>query len=265
MCISELLDRGCPLPLVEVVKKGAAAGLTAEEILTEMKEKHRTREAIQAIEVVTRHQASSQLWHDHRRGMVTASIAHTCMTRSVTLLKSHHPPKLEPLMNLILRTKTVQTQAMLHGIRKEATAIDSYTKKLESLGHKLSVQTVGLVVLPEAPFIGCSPDGIVSFQCACCMGTKVLLEVKCPTKLENAFLNFDAKSLKRDYETQVNVQMGVCNVKRTHFFVFVDTGCNSLIELSFDAGKFQKFVSAVSEVYTRYVVPEFIKIVLSRS
>lgn len=36
----------------------------------------------------------------------------------------------------------------------------------------------------------------------------VLLEVRCPTKLENSFSNFKKRALKREYKTQVNVQMG---------------------------------------------------------
>lgn len=124
------------------------------------------------------------------------------------------------------------------------------------------MQSVGLVILPETPFIGCSPDAIVSFQCACCSGTKVLLEVKCQKKLENAFLNFETKVLKSDYDTQINVQMGVCNIMKTHFFVFVDNSCNSLTEVAFHCEKFKRFVSTVGEVYVQYVLPDLITRVL---
>ena len=96
-------------------------------------------------------------------------------------------------------------------------------KKLKH--NDLSIADSGLVINPQWPFIGASPDGIVS--CACC-GTGVL-EIKCPNchqgtdirtpaiedsgfclKIVDGLLRLDHS---HSYYYQVQSQLFVCGVE----------------------------------------------------
>ncbi|KAK7499783.1 hypothetical protein BaRGS_00008874 [Batillaria attramentaria] len=65
---------------------------------------------------------------------------------------------------------------MLH----EGTARRAYMKAAQQEHEGLTVEKSGLIVNPDFPFVGASPDGIVS--CACCGARSVCLEIKCPFK-----------------------------------------------------------------------------------
>ena len=62
------------------------------------------------------------------------------------------------------------------GCSHEKDATDSYKKYAIQHHHDFEVQQAGLFLDKEIPFIGASPDGIIS--CKCCW--KGVLEVKCP-------------------------------------------------------------------------------------
>ena len=108
---------------------------------------------------------------------------------------------------------------MRAGIVKESAARSAYKVWQEALGHTVEVRQRGLVLHEEFPVIACSPDDLAVFSCRCCKGKEVILEIKCPTKLENSFKCFDSLEPKLEYCTQLNVQMTVCHVKEAHFFL----------------------------------------------
>lgn len=106
----------------------------------------------------TRMQSSSQLWHDARKLRITASTAKKVPKRSTTdprkFLKEHLYPTF---------TGNTATQ---HGKENEIKVITL----MESRGH--TVEKRGLVVHPDYPWLGASPDGILD--------STQLLEIKCP-------------------------------------------------------------------------------------
>lgn len=215
--------------------------------------------AVSQVEAATRSQATSPAWHTYRKGLVTASIGHTCFTKARTILRAKADVNVAPLLSLILRSNPVSTPAMRAGVEKEGPAKELYIEKLRAAGHEASIEEVGLLLLKDFPLVGCSPDGIVSFSCHCCKGRKVLLEVKCPGKLENAFSNFSKRQVKIEYITQVNVQMAVSGIYSTNFFVYVDKNTFCLRHIVFDAVKFEEFKETIHEVYERYVFNELLQ------
>ncbi|CAN8022977.1 unnamed protein product [Ixodes persulcatus] len=128
---------------------------TSDEVIHHLCRVYGSDEVLRNIEESTRSQASSPAWHSYRKGLVTASIARTCMTKAKTFLRSKTPASVSPFLSLILRTNTITTAAMRAGIEKEPKAKLKYLKLLESEGHRAVIRNVGLMLLKEFPLIGC--------------------------------------------------------------------------------------------------------------
>lgn len=128
----------------------------------------------------------------------------------------------------------------------------------EALGHTVEVHQRGLILHEEFPIIGCSPDGWVVFSCKCCEGKEVILEIKCPTKLENSFKCFDNLEPKLEYCTQLNVQMAVCKVKEAHFFVFCSDTLFSCAFVQYDSCAFEEFKDVIISMYKESVISELL-------
>lgn len=128
-----------------------------------------TPEQANMVELKTRGQSKCKLWYEQRAGRITASVLqkvlHTDFSKpSVSLLKSICYPHATKFFSV----------ACEYGQQHEADALRIYSMKIT---HPLfELQWSGLVLDTENPFIGASPDGIIS--CSCC--GKGLVEVKCP-------------------------------------------------------------------------------------
>ncbi|KAH9382183.1 hypothetical protein HPB48_013334 [Haemaphysalis longicornis] len=76
---------------------------------------------------------------------------------------------------------------MARGQRMEGEAKQHILQILRAEGHGAKLEDHRLSIYPDCPFVGSSPDGVSAFDCSCCSGRRVLIEVKCPTKVENYF------------------------------------------------------------------------------
>ena len=123
------------------------------------------------IELSTRDQAQSKTWFRFRAGHVTASkfkaAAHTDLSQpSQSLLKSICYPESYKFSN----------KATKWGCNHEKTAREAYFHKAVKSNLNLTLTDRGLVIHPQYPHLGASPDGFV--KCYCC-GSGVI-EIKCP-------------------------------------------------------------------------------------
>jgi hypothetical protein len=130
-----------------------------------------TNEQARNIEASTRDQAQSKTWFRYRAGRVTASkfkaAAHTDLSQpSQYLIKSICYPESYRFSN----------KATRWGCEHEKTAREAYFHKVASNHLNLTINERGLVIHPEYPHLGASPDGYV--KCYCC-GCGVI-EIKCP-------------------------------------------------------------------------------------
>ena len=86
----------------------------------------------------------------------------------------------------------------------------------------MSVRETGFHVRVDYPFLGASPDGIVSCDCH----DQKLLEIKCPSKYEDGFLNWENDKdfpLAKDHSlkiSQVQLQMFICKISRVDFLLY---------------------------------------------
>ncbi|XP_047246219.1 uncharacterized protein LOC124883253 [Girardinichthys multiradiatus] len=116
----------------------------------------------------TQVQSASQLWHNARKLRLTASTAKRVPKRSTT-----NPQK---CINEHLHPTFMGSKATKYGKENEDKAI----QLMEAQGH--TVERRGLVLCPDHPWFGASPDGILD--------SAQLLEIKCPLKSAMSLAEF---------------------------------------------------------------------------
>ena len=179
-----------------------------------------------AVEQETRQQSSSKLWFKFRAGRITASrMKQACHTDtampSLSLIKMICYPEAYKFVS----------KATQWGCNHEATACDQYRLHQGSLHQKFTLRQSGLVLHPDWPHLGASPDSII--QCECC-GPGVL-EIKCPFCRKDEDVDAITSSSKscliassdgsshldrnHRYYYQVQTQLFICNVEYCDFCV----------------------------------------------
>ena len=186
-----------------------------------------TKEQASNREASTRDQAKSKTWFLYRAGRVTASkfkaAAHTDLSQpSQSLINSVCYPE---------RYK-FSSKATRWGCDHEKTAREAYFHKVVLCHLNLTITDRGLVIHPDYPYLGATPDGFV--KCSCC-GCGVI-EIKCSFSCnDRSFLqaigekNFclersedDSFVLKKQhaYFYQCQLQMQMCAVYFCDFVIW---------------------------------------------
>ncbi|KAG9266390.1 hypothetical protein AMEX_G19011 [Astyanax mexicanus] len=143
------------------------------------------------IEASTQEQSSCADWHVLRQPRVTAS-----RFREVCHVKGQSSA--ESLAERIIRG-TRQTAEMKRGVEMESGAASEYCKMLN-----VNYTPCGLVIHPDAPWLGASPDGVVFDPTE--YPQFGLVEIKCP----NVKNYIDCKYLHMEY--------GCSKLKKTHAY-----------------------------------------------
>ncbi|CAN8001324.1 unnamed protein product [Ixodes pacificus] len=145
-----------PVPLMTLLHREATSldGKSFGEVLLLLCQVYGTDLAVSQVEAATRSQATSPTWHTYRKGLVTASIGHTCFTKARAILQANTDVNVAPLLSLILRSNPVSTPAMRAGVEKEGPANKLYIEKLRAVGHEASIEEVGLLLLKDFPLEG---------------------------------------------------------------------------------------------------------------
>ena len=173
------------------------------------------------VEKATRAQASCKLWFRYRTGRVTASrmkaVCATNVTKpSVSLIKAICYPE----------AMLFKSAATTWGCDHEREARTAYLKDMMTQHTHFEIRESGLVINPDYPCLGATPDGIVS--CDCC-GTGVV-ELKCPycakSATDHSCLTTDSSNCttlkhSHQYYYQVQTQLFVCDVTYADFVVWV--------------------------------------------
>ena len=114
----------------------------------------------------------------------------------------------------------------------------AYKVKLHEMGHtNVNVMKSGLVINPEYPWLGASPDGLVTDPTS--HDSNGLLEIKCPWKYHES-TPIEAASNKgfygrledgklflreqHQYYYQIQGQMAICSRKWCDFVIYTSTG-----------------------------------------
>ena len=176
----------------------------------------------------TKDQSNSLLWFDYRKGRITASVF-----GSVNKTSLEKPSK--SVIERILQPKPIpNVPALQWGRTNEDVARREYMSKISANHTCFDVRRTGLHLHQSYPYLGVSPDGIVS--CTCC-GTG-LLESKCPYSRRDIEPNcvddpqFYLKrtdlglslSIEHDYYLQVQGQLFLCDYQCCDFVRWTPKG-----------------------------------------
>ena len=264
----ETCDAYIPPSIVDL----AAECVSVEELYKKMDETF-TPNTSSLIEQATTEQGG-QFWEMQRRGRITASKFHRVHTRMKSYAKDSNI-NMEPLICDIMQYNPPPSglPALKYGRRMEGIAADKYKNVLVELGHKnVQVRKCGLFISSSVPFIGASPDRIVS--CVCC-GERVL-EIKCPLKSAHTHptqetvdcLQFVDGILKlktnHNYYTQIQGQMALTNIKRAHFFIFSVHGYH-LQEVVFDEAYWEEVSPNLSIFFNLFLAEELVTKIIQKN
>ena len=114
-----------------------------------------------AVEVSTKSQSKSRLWFNMRTGRVTAS-----KLRAVCVSDESTPPQSLIMSCCYPEMVRFKTSATSWGCKHENEARQKYALMSSSSHDHLSVHECGFFIHPDYPFVGASPDGLIS--CSCC-------------------------------------------------------------------------------------------------
>lgn len=199
---------------------------------------------------------SDEQWRKARKVRITASVCYELYTY---YNNDNGTRDWTQKLGSIIKPLEKKIPSLAYGKATEPLALQRYREK--NLQHKIA--TVGLVVDPSVPFLGCSPDGIVVDQ-------DKLLEIKCPTAGDKLPLNAIVGQLKyvyhRDgiyllrpkhaYYGQVQLSMYILKLKSTDFVIYSRFDNDYLcIKVNYDDKFVRDLISVLSNVYFNLFLP----------
>ena len=224
---SETEETTIPEPLTSVYDP-TAINLSNEELkirCTRAYEKYKNEFAQNQFSNISFHtcaELANPSWQLHRAGRITASICKEFFCTDHTQITNK--TLFEKIMQYTIRKPTNQMQ---YGSAMESSARDWYFATQKQKHVNLSVREAGFHVRVNYPFLGASPDGIVSCDCH----DQKLLEIKYPSKYEDGFLNWENDKdfpLAKDYSPktshqyyfQVQLQIFMCKFSSVDFLFY---------------------------------------------
>lgn len=219
------------------------------------------------IEEYTRDQNTVGSWMYTRKGKLTSS-------KFGEIYKQKQNTKPDSVLKTVLQYHEdgtrQETEHMKWGRTHEPAARRCYYNIMRKTHPGIEVKKSGLHLYNDAPYLGASPDGIVT--CPHCAEDEKegLLEVKCPSVHRNKTPEEECLqdtcfcrvvngqiTLKREhnYYFQVQGQMAVTGRKWCDFFVWTLKG-QSIERIHFDEDLWNKVMSKLTHFYVSAVVPE---------
>uniref|UniRef100_A0A1A8UK67 YqaJ viral recombinase domain-containing protein n=1 Tax=Nothobranchius furzeri TaxID=105023 RepID=A0A1A8UK67_NOTFU len=141
------------------------------ELCQEFQFEELTPSQVQAVETATRDQSASRIWFRQRAGRITAS-----KMRRVLRTSPQQPSKSLIMAICYPEAYRFTTDATSYGCQHESQARGAYEKLMGREHTGFSCVNSGLWLNPRWPYMGSSPDGVVTCDCH---GTGIC-EIKCP-------------------------------------------------------------------------------------
>ena len=209
---------------------------------------------------VTNAQSSSPVWNIHRIGRITSSIAKqafVCTDKNKTLLGK-----------VMQYASPLSVGAVNYGKQHEPIARRCFRNLMSSTHKNLKVVETGLHVYASAPYIGASPDGIVTCDCH----GRGILEVKCPLKYEAGLAGWEADKkfgvelngrVKEDHEHYYQMQLQMLATGTKHGFYFVWTKGRKqtdklVVFVEKDHSLCEKMLQKYKKLFLSLILPEII-------
>ncbi|XP_060753973.1 uncharacterized protein LOC132864548 [Neoarius graeffei] len=280
--IPRTLQLNLPKPLSELYDP-VCLGLSYPDLLLECEAAFQVlnidENQASSVEEETRKQAKSKLWFQMRAGRVTVSrfkaAARTDPANpSKSLIKQICYPqayKFTSAATEITNDTVIMngTQEKRWGCQHENEARNVYKAHVAMQHRDFMVEDSGLIISPDYPHLGASPDGKI--KCSCCgMG---ILEIKCPyckcgdtheqaaEDKDFCLQNMGGQiSLKRNhtYFYQVQAQLNISSSEYCDFVVLTQDNTLFIERIVKDADFFQQALENVTSFFKLGVLPELL-------
>ena len=167
-----MLTEDFPLPLTDLFQESCRE-MAYFELLKKCEECNVsvTSSQIQCVEKATREQSSDKKWFIYRAGRITAS-------KSFQVCRTNIASPSQSLIKAICypQSYVFSSRATLWGCQHENIARSLYFESMSKCHENFKIEKSGFHISKEFPFIGASPDALVS--CDCCGSG--CMEIKCP-------------------------------------------------------------------------------------
>lgn len=233
---------------------------------------HFTDAKILQIEKITQGQSANENWFNFRKGVITATKSHEVSTKINSIMRGGCGYVNMWSLNQKISGFTFvnpNIPALKYGRTMEVDAVNTFCDVMQKCHKELNVMECGLYLHKNYPYIGASPDRLVT--CACCL--PACLEVKCPYSINYtsptdpdvklAYLKRDSGqiSLNRShkYYTQMQVQMAVTGLENGYFFIWTPHGHyleHVVSDVTFWASLEDKIVRYYEEFYLKSIFSE---------
>ena len=203
----------------------------------------------------TRLQSQCTTWFEHRKGRLTASrfgaICHTSINK----------PSKSLVEQVLQQGRLPKSAALTWGIEKESIARREYEKLMKPSHSSFTVETTGLHICPNYPYLGASPDGLIS--CTCC--GRGILEIKCPYSMRNSiptsvpYLRTSESgkyslAVTHNYYYQVQGQLGIVGQQFCDFVCWTPNGLY-VERIKFNPDFFQEMEQKLRKIFISVIFP----------
>ena len=192
-----------------------------------------TLNKISEIEICTRGQSENECWFTYRKGVISGSKGHEVKTKMQKLQKNgRESVNLWQVFQKISGLTFINPNipALKYGRAMEENAVNEFYNQLSKSHRNAKLLECGLFLDRDNPYIGASPDRMVT--CECC--PNACLEVKCPYSINYTspgdpsvhlpyLKQIDGNVTLNDrhkYYTQCQMQMAVTGCSLCYFFVW---------------------------------------------
>ena len=219
------------------------------------------------LERATRDQADNQLWLDSRKGRITASEFYSVHTKVKSLTSSKQIQTDSLVSKLMGEGKDIShVEAVKWGKNQERVARIRYIQISKGKHTDFKVEHCGLFLHKTHPYLGATPDGLVSCMCH----GEGVLEIKCPKSCASEqpneqnvpYLNRSETGyleLKKNhsYYAQVQGQMAITGRFWCHFFIYSLAGF-VLLEIHFDKLWWDDLQADLIYFYEKFMSPKIL-------
>ena len=234
-----------------------------------------TQDIVDIIEIATRKQSESELWHTLHNGRLTSSrfgeilcrrpsTDSRCLVRDIVGYgkpMQHVPPQIR------------------WGKQNEDKARQLYIENRKAVGEIMQVTCCSLRLMPDKSFLGASSDGqvVCTSVDTCCMGC---IEIKCPHGIDKTItIQMSPGDIAREfgdkffmkigddsnlhlpsdhqYYTQIQGEMAIIGVEWCDFVVY-SNGCVIVDRILADLDYWNNLSEKLEQFYVTHVVPEIL-------
>ena len=223
------------------------------------------KDTICKIEQITKDQSENPEWFNHRKGRITASNFSSIMSFKFTDCDENYISK-----RVMGMSNYIDTPSVNFGKENENVARQLYFLEYRKSHEKAKLELSGLHVDELNPFMGASPDGLMS--CKCCGDG--LVEIKCSYMYQNKtpheacldhhyHVYLDENNLVKlknssSWYIQIQGQMAVCTKQWRDFILYTKKGI-AVDRIQFDSKLYEKIVQTSKRFYEKYIVKALLK------